>query len=161
MSQSIATLTANKDWLSGPTMTALEILQQQRAAQANQTVGGLLCGGLTEHLVGRRDERATGDARYAALDEAYAACFETAAITGSSWMTLNADGNSFALRQHEPFASSDAIREQATQAERARIREELQKLKPRIRPSHGDWARAWRDAGAMALWEQIDAAIKP
>jgi hypothetical protein len=44
-------------------------------------------------------------------------------------------------------------------AERTRILTALQSLKPRIRPSHGDWARAWREEAALDMWNKVVALV--
>jgi hypothetical protein len=57
-------------------------------------------------------------------------------------------------------ATVSRIKAEGAAEERARIRAELQELKPRPRKlTHGDWARSWREEGAAQLWEQIAAAI--
>jgi hypothetical protein len=45
-------------------------------------------------------------------------------------------------------------------AERTRILAAIKELKPPHRvKTHGDWARSWREAGEMAMWERVIAAI--
>jgi hypothetical protein len=51
------------------------------------------------------------------------------------------------------------IEARATVAERTRILAALQSLKPRIRPSHGDWARAWREEAALDMWNKVVALV--
>ena len=60
-----------------------------------------------------------------------------------------------------PDAAGAAKSGHATaQSERARILALLQDLKPRVHSrTHGDWARGWREAGELAMWERMVKAI--
>jgi hypothetical protein len=45
-------------------------------------------------------------------------------------------------------------------AERTRILAAIKELKPPHRvKANGDWARAWKEAGELAMWERVIAAI--
>jgi hypothetical protein len=78
------------------------------------------------------DEKARGDARYAGLEY------------GANTISR---------------VSKEMEAEIATAAERTRILAALQSLKPRIRPSHGDWARAWREEAALDMWNKVVALV--
>jgi hypothetical protein len=98
------------------------------------------------------DEKARGDARYAGLDGAFN-------IDG---VPLGGPAPSFKLgdvliangREYRAGPFPDGA-----QAERTRILTALQSLKPRIRPSHGDWARAWREEAALDMWNKVVALV--
>lgn len=50
--------------------------------------------------------------------------------------------------------------ERAAAAERSRILAAIQALKPPHRPkTNGDWARAWKESGELAMWERVIKAI--
>lgn len=61
----------------------------------------------------------------------------------------------------EPVFSVAIERADAAKVERQRLRAALQELKPPHRPrTHGDWARGWREAGALEMWERLDALLE-
>lgn len=112
-------------------------------------------------------DKARGDARYAGLD--YAASWPTEKrfqkmvlhvgeggdLMSGDWEPC--DGSSQKLAETDLVV--DSVRG-GIEAERARILSAIQSLKPRIRPTHGDFARAWREQGALELYEKIVAAIE-
>lgn len=46
-------------------------------------------------------------------------------------------------------------------SERASLLSALQEMKPPKRPrTHGDWARAWKEDGELAMWERAMALVE-
>jgi hypothetical protein len=106
-----------------------------------------------DKLVGRD---ATGDARYAGVMDGDGVTAEWKRLPGFERIDVGAE-----LRKSDANIkqlTADII-EGATHLERTRILASLQSLKPRIRPSHGDWARAWREEAALDMWNKVVALV--
>lgn len=81
-------------------------------------------------------------------------------ITGlneSAWQDVESLCAKFVRALKTPASANT---EAATKAERERIRAALQDLKPPHRPrTHGDWARGWKEAGELAMFDRVMAAL--
>jgi hypothetical protein len=124
-----------------------------------------------DKLVGR-DDKATGDARYAGLSGArwqIGEYWAGAPLTSEEVDELNRPNVGESAGFAEVFEKTKNLiagRNScliafglACESERTRILAALQSLKPRIRPSHGDWARAWREEAALDMWNKVVALV--
>jgi hypothetical protein len=121
-------------------------------------------------------DKAQGDARYAGVNAKAALQGAVNSVPSSpggqhhmesvrdAWVNATVTGSGYFMSDCvEPPPDQRSATEMAADAMReydAALMAKLQKLKPKVRPrTHGDWARGWREAGELAMWEKIIAAI--
>jgi len=129
---------------------------------------------LAEPLSAVAIDKARGDARYAGVNAKAALQGAVNSVLSSpdgqhylesardAWLNATVTGTGYFLSDcvAPPERSATEMAADAMREYDAALMAKLQKLKPKVRPrTHGDWARGWREAGELAMYEKIIAAI--